>query len=108
MCNCNGKNVLSELFGSTTEICEEIECCLKKREDKQSTSPVFSFVKPLYPSTSQCCEIKLINKLGEKTTKFLNKNKNLMLDCISSGNYAPLIAIIRKFCFNTITRIVSY
>ena len=93
MCNCNG-NVLSELFVETTDICEELECCLKKRENKQSSNPVFNFVKPLYSSTTQNCERKLINSLGEKTNKFLNKNKNLMLECIATGNYSPLISII--------------
>jgi hypothetical protein len=94
MCNSNKNNVLSELFCETTDICGELKCCLKKRENKQSLNPVFIFAKPLYSSTSQPCERKLINKLGDKTTNFFNKNKNLMLECILSGNYSPLIAII--------------
>ena len=94
MCKCNQNNVLAELFSDTPDICKEVDCCLKKRENKQSSHPVFTFVKPQYSSTSTCCEVKLINKYGSDTASFFNKYKNLMLECISTGNYSPLIAVI--------------
>jgi hypothetical protein len=88
MCKCNDSSVLRELFKTCDDFCGETDCCLKKNCSK------FYYVKPLYPSTAIECEKKIINKVGEKTTCFLNKNKNLILDCIASGNYAPLSAIL--------------
>jgi hypothetical protein len=100
MCDCYNKNILLELFdgsvSTSTNICDDVVCCLKKQENKQSKNPVFSFVKPEFPCKMPECEKKLINFYGNKVTCFFNKYKNTLLNCVYTGNYAPLISAIPK------------
>ena len=92
---------MSELFNGfvePTDLCHDVNCCIKQAERKQSENPNFYFVRPQFPSTAGGCERKIINKFGNLTTCFFNKNKDLILECILTGNYGPLIAIIPKHC----------
>lgn len=89
----NNMDTLQELFDNITYITNNVNNELKNYK-KKSLNSCFYFKSPKYPSTANDYEKKLINKNGIIVTKFFNKNKKLLLDCIYTGNYNPISVVL--------------